>query len=336
MDFGKPDLADYVQLMYTLFDKYEQAEQVKQGKKPGKPFTYEQKSMLVFFAIMQFRRIFQFKAQHRWLERHEAMWPLLDWKQVPHRTTLSRRYKALYTPIQDFVDFVKRFANELDERFSHKHLVEDKSLFKALGPVWHQKDRQAGRIPEKLRNLDTEATWSKSGYHGWVYGYGLHITCNAHAFPALVQVETASVSESEVIDQKASQIMDMEPETVATDNSYTKATRIRQWAKQGVILLTPAHQWKNGRYATAYHRFIKQPHITDLIRSRRTSVEPFFDLLARILGLNGPQKQLPTQGLANVRTCLSLATLTIQIAMIANSIWNLPLRNIATITAAFT
>jgi hypothetical protein len=34
---------------------------------------------------------------------------------------------------------------------------------------------------------------------------------------------------------------------------------IRNWAKQGVILLTPAVKWVNGRFAQAYHRIIKKP-----------------------------------------------------------------------------
>jgi hypothetical protein len=33
---------------------------------------------------------------------------------------------------------------------------------------------------------------------------------------------------------------------------------------------------------------------------------------------------------------LALATFTVQVAMIANSIWGLPLRNITTMAAAFT
>jgi hypothetical protein len=69
---------------------------------------------------------------------------------------------------------------------------------------------------------------------------------------------------------------------------------------------------------------------------RKTTIEPLFDLIAKVLGTNGNQKQLSIQGLSNVRTCLTLATLAVQIAMIANSIWGLALRNISTITAAFT
>jgi hypothetical protein len=108
----------------------------------------------------------------------------------------------LNTVLPAFVQFVGQYAAALDARFRQKHLVADKSPFKALGPVWHQADRQAGRLPAKLRNLDTEATWTKSGYHGWVVGLRLHITCNDAALPTLVQVETGSVAERAVIDQQ--------------------------------------------------------------------------------------------------------------------------------------
>lgn len=66
----------------------------------------------------------------------------------------------LYEVMQAFVLFIGQYASSLDEQFSTAHLVEDKSLFKALGAVWHQSDRQEGRIPEKLRKLDTDASWS--------------------------------------------------------------------------------------------------------------------------------------------------------------------------------
>ena len=44
------------------------------------------------------------------------------------------------------------------------NLFADKSLFKAKGPVWHKKNRKAGIIPKGLRNIDMEASWSKSAY----------------------------------------------------------------------------------------------------------------------------------------------------------------------------
>jgi hypothetical protein len=332
-----PMLTDYVHIMYTLFDLFTQWQTQVENPKPGRPFTYTEKTVIVFFVMMQSRRIFKFKAQRRWLEMHRKTSFWLSWVTLPHRTTLSRRYKTLYATVCEFVCFIAQYAPDLDVRFSNQHLIEDKSLFKALGPVWHQSDRKVGRIPDKLRNLDTDATWSKSGYHGWVYGYGLHMTCNEAAFPTLVQVETGAISESAVVDQKADRIInELAPDTLAGDNSYTKAMRIRRWAKKGVALLTPAHKWVKGQYATAYHRFIQESDVAAHSHKRRTSVEPLFDLIAKVLGTTARQKHLPIQGLKNVRTCLALATLMVQVAMIANSIWGVPLRNVSAMTTTFT
>lgn len=331
-----PTLTDYANLIITLFGLFKQYRDEQSGKKQGRPFTYTEEAFIIFFMLMQFRRVHANKAKWRWLNRHPEIVDLLGWSKVPHRTTIGRRYKALYEVMQEFIIFIGLYAPELSEQFSQAHLVEDKSLFKALGPVWHQSDRKEGRIPEKLRKLDTDATWSKSAYHGWVYGYGLHVTCNEEAFPLLAQVETASVSESEIIDGKESIILErIQPQTLAADDAYTKAMRIRNWAKRGVALLTPALKWTNGRFARAYHRFIKQPDVLTHSAKRRTSVEPLFDLVARIIGTNAQQKQLPVQHIENVRSCLTLAVLSLQVAMIANSIWGLPHRNISEMASAF-
>jgi hypothetical protein len=329
-----PTFADYVDLLCTLFERFWQHDAARLHR--GHPFVYAHKVLIMFFVVMHQRRIFRCKAQRRWLEQHDEMPQVFGLDTIPHRTTLSRRSKALYHVLQDFIAFVGHYAEDLDPRFTSEELYTDKRLFKAQGPVWHQSDRKAGRLPEKLRHLDTDASWSKSGYHGWVYGYGLHLVDNRVGFPKLAQVETATVSAKVVIDQQADQIIDhCDPATVTTDNSYAQAMRIRQWAKRGVVLCTPALKWTKGRYGTAYHDSIEQPEQRDLLQSRRTAIEPIFDLRAKVLGTTGRQKPLPVQRLANVRTCLALATLTIQVAMIANSVWGLPLRNISTIAMAF-
>lgn len=239
--------------------------------------------------------------------------------------------------MQDLIAFVGHYGEDFDPRFASKDLYTDKSLFKAQGPVWHQGDRQAGRIPDKLRHLDRDASWSKSAYHGWVYGYGLHMVDNRAGFAKLMQVETAKVSEKTVMDQHSEPLIhDIAPATVSADNSYAQAKRIREWAKDGALLLTPAVKWRRGRYAKAYHAYVKQPEQYTLLQSRRTAIEPIFDLVAKALGNSGGQKPLPVQRLDNVRSCLAVATLTVQVAMIANSIWDLPLRNISTMAAALT
>lgn len=330
----KPTLTDYVHLIITLFDKFVQTNPV--ALKYQKLCTYKCREMILFFMLMQFRRIYQFKTQHDWLVAHPEMQQLLGFEVVPHRTTISRQFKKLGDIVSDFVAFVGHEVADLDEAFANTHLAEDKSLFKADGSVWHQSDRKEGRIPLKLRRLDTDATWGKSGYQGWVYGYGLHITCTEAAFPKAVCVTTAAVADGDILDQKAAFILNqLQPASLTADDRYTKAMRIRHWVKQGTLLITPALRWLNGRYAQAYHRLLAQPDVQERFKKRSTSVEPLFDLIAKVIGVTGRQKQLPIPKFVNVRTVLALGALTVQIAMIMNSILGLPLRKISPIKAAF-
>ena len=330
----QPTLTDYAHLMITLFDKFVQTNPVV--LKYQNLCTYKYREMILFFMMMQFRRIHQFKSQRDWLIAHPETQQLLGFETVPHRTTISRQFKKLGDIVSDFVAFVGDEVADLDEAFANNHLAEDKSLFKADGPVWHQSDRKEGRIPPKLRRLDTDATWGKSGYQGWVYGYGLHITCTEAAFPKAVCVTTAAVADGDILDQKADFILNqLQPASLTADDRYTKAMRIRNWIKQGTLLITPALRWVNGCYAQAYHRLLAEPDIQERFKRRSTSVEPLFDLIAKVVGVTGKQKQLPLPKFVNVQTVLALGALTVQIAMIMNSILGLPLRKISPIKAAF-
>lgn len=328
-----PTRADYVKVYFTLFERFEQEREPVMHY--GHPFEYTDRVLIVFFTMMSVRRITAFKAQHKWLRSHLHIALALGFEQIPVRTTLLRRYKALYVVLQAFIAFVGRWAEALHPQFDNRVLIEDASLFKAHGPVWHQADRLAGRVPEKLRNLDQDASWRKSAYHGWVYGYSLHFTCTRSGFPKLVQVETASVAESQVVERKKEDLFALEPQALVGDNAYFKAMRVRHWAAEGVLLLTPATHWQNGRYAIAYHRFIATPPCRNWLQCRKTAIEPIFDLFAKVLGTANNHKQLPLQHLANVRSFLCLAVLTVQIAMIVNNTFGLPLRQISNFLSAF-
>ena len=329
-----PRFDHYTDIISTLFAEFQQTNPVELANENLQTFT--DWSLILFFMLMQFRRIKAFKAQHRWLATDNSRLAMFGWSRVPDRSTLSRRYKQLSGVLTAFVHFTGQATVDLDERFANNDLVEDKSLFKAAGPVWHQSDRAEKHVPKGLRNLDKDATWSKSSYHGWVYGYGLHITCTNDAFPKLIQIETASTSEGTVLDQKVDTLWtELKPDTLTTDDGYTKVTRIRNWAKQGICLITPASRWVKGRYAQAYHTFLKRPESKRCLHKRKISVEPLFDLIAKVIGVTDNHKQLDVQRLVNVRTCLALGTLSVQIAMIMNSVWGLPLRNISHMIAVF-
>lgn len=327
-----PSTADYVKTYFTLYEGFEQGQNEHIHR--GHPFDYETKCLILFFTMMMIRRIPAFKAQHRWLEHHSETMRLLGFEKVPDRTTLSRRYRRLYPTIQAFIAYLGQWAEALSSEFDSQVLIEDASLFKAQGPVWHQSDRKAHHIPKKLRHLDRDASWGKSAYHGWVYGHSLHLSCNRAGFPKLVQVETASLDESVVFEQKKEALFGFHPEAIVGDNAYFKAMRVRQWAAQGVVLVSPAAKWKNGKFALAYHHFLEQKPVDGWLKCRKTAIEPVFDLFSKVLGTANNHKQLPIQWLAKVRPFLCLGVLAVQIAMIVNNVFGLPLRQISSILSA--
>lgn len=160
-----PTRADYVRTYFTLFERFQQERE--HIVHYGHPFEYADQVLIVFFTMMSIRCIIAFKAQHRWLLHHLHEAIPLGFEQIPHRTTLSRRYKALYPVLQAFIVFVGRWTETLHPKFDSRVLIEDASLFKAHGPVWHQSDRLAGRIPDKLRNLDQDASWERGLNNLW-------------------------------------------------------------------------------------------------------------------------------------------------------------------------
>ena len=331
----KPTSTDYISILRQLFREYQKA--CSEPKRRGRPYTYTQESLVVFFAVMTLKHNYQAKAQRRWLQEHPDQRQAFGMDKVPSRWTLARRWKKLYPTVKAFVAWVGDWAEDLDEAFRGKDCFEDKSLFKALGPVWHQEDRKAGRIPKGLRNLDLEATWSKSEYQGWVYGYGGHWTTTPAGFPKAVEVETACVSEAEVIDRKAEALWEAGIHTLTADNAYCNLTRVRRWAEHGVVLITPASRLcPDSPQGGPYKAFVARPENATLLKARRTATEPLFDLIAKLIGAGDQQKQLPVQGLARVRTCLALGTLLAQLAMIVNSIWGMPLHSISHMIAVLT
>lgn len=52
-------------------------------------------------------------------------------------------------------------------------VAADSTVLRAKGGVWHRKHRELGEVPHT--SIDTQAHWTKSGWHGWVYGWKLHL-----------------------------------------------------------------------------------------------------------------------------------------------------------------
>ena len=95
--------------------------------------------------------------------------------RYPSRRTFERRLKAMPETLVAQIACLGRELVESIEPWARcgRAVALDSTLLRARGGVWHKKDREKGEVPHT--SIDTEAHWGKSGWHGWVYGWKLHI-----------------------------------------------------------------------------------------------------------------------------------------------------------------
>jgi hypothetical protein len=64
--------------------------------------------------------------------------------------------------------------------------------------VWHKTHREQGVVPHS--SIDPEAGWSTSGWHGWWYGWKLHlaVTVGAVWIPLAAELTVAKRADNEV------------------------------------------------------------------------------------------------------------------------------------------
>jgi Transposase DDE domain len=165
----------------------------------------------------------------------------------------------------------------------------DSTVMAARGGVWHKKHREAGIVPHT--QIDTEAAWTKSGWHGWVYGWKLHLAATVAAvwIPLAAQLTPANVADSDVAPALL-QELPAEARFVLGDQHY-QAPAIRTACEAADRqLVTP----KRGRYP--HHDIgVEVRRIFHALRSR--AIENFNEQFKGIFDAHGP---VPTKGL--VRT----------------------------------
>lgn len=330
-----PDQDYYIRFLFQRLKEFETTLTSKKTQRRGRPKVHADHSLIVFFAIMQLKGAYAFKAQRKWLLANPIWLRHLKLKSVPSRATLSRRYKQVASHLEAFVAYLGDFGVALDAQTPPQVVYEDKSLYKAKGNVWHEKQRQSGHIPEGLRALDTDASWSTSQYCGWVYGYGLHLTTTASGFPRLADVYTASVSEKAGLDEKTEALLARNIRYIVADAGYTDFNRVQALAESGLLLLTPIPGAKDPSKVAYLQAIETTPELRTYQEKRKTAIEPVFSLISELTRTDTNQKQLRVSRLDNVRTFLTLAVVLLQLAMIINSIYNLPSREVSWMIACF-
>ena len=319
-----PDMQQYITLLFSLLTEFLTTQDPIRRR--GCPRRYTDASLLVFYAAMALKGITALRAQHRWLVHHPRMLQRFRLPACPSPVTLCRRYQALGSLLQAFAGFVAAHPATQGLGFHALVVYQDKSLFKACGPVWHQNARVKNHIPPGLRNVDKTAAWSSSGYHGWVYGYGLHLTCTRDGFPVLFDVRTANVNERQVLDKKQARLVARGVRCILADKGYTDGARAAAFGAANVVLLTPALSWEQAHTQLGPDALLHPLEVASWQASPQTAIEPVFDLLRRLLGISGLHKPLPVPGIGYVSTFLGLGVLPLQVAMLMNVRHGLPTR----------
>ena len=308
------DRKEYITFLFSMLDEFSISEE--SISKKGRPQTYPEASLIVFYAIMALKGITAMRAQQAYLFHHPLLLEICQLPACPTHVTLGRRYKALTSQLKAFTEYIAASPFAREAGFRKQVVYEDKSLFKAAGTVWHQKDRLKDHLPEGLRGVDKTATWSKSGYHGWVYGYGLYLTNIRNGFPVMFDGLPANVNELKVLDTKKDRLIEKSVRCIVADNGYVDEKRQTAFAETEVLLFTPKTTLAAANACFGADPLYTATQVATWRRARKTAIEPVFDLLRKLLSITGAHKPLPLRGLAYVATFLGIGTLLLQLSML--------------------
>jgi Transposase DDE domain len=122
--------------------------------------------------IMIIRRLYTAYALLAFLDQDDAV--AMRWRSLlcergrfPSRRTWERRLAVLPPSLPGLIGYGGRHLVALVNPWAtHGRAVAvDSTPLATGGGVWHKTHREQGVIPHS--SIDTQAGWSKSGWHGW-------------------------------------------------------------------------------------------------------------------------------------------------------------------------
>lgn len=288
-------------------------------RRRGRPIFYSEKLFLKALVIMIVRRLHKVGELLAVLDEPTPEMTMVrqllrEEGRFPSRRTFERRLKALPESLPEQIGCLGRHLVEVLKPWESRGraVALDSTTLQAKGGVWHngvwhKKDKEAGKVPHT--SIDTEAEWTKSGWHGWVYGWKLHLAiavCEVW-IPLCARLTPANTADNSVAPYL---IEHLPPEArfVLGDIHYN-APNVRQACLRSTeerFLVTT----KRGAY----------PHTDDGVEVRRIfhklrsmANENFNEHFKAIFEVHG---QVPTKGLINTQRFALGAVLVYQLALL--------------------
>jgi hypothetical protein len=278
----------------------------------GRPNTYCERLIVKALVIMIIRRLYTAYSLLAFLEQETELTCrlrelLTQDGRFPSRRTWERRLAKLPARLPGLIGCLGRHLVTLLQPWASegRAAAVDSTALRAKGGVWHQKDRALGIVPHST--IDTEAHWSKSGYHGWWYGWKLHLVCTVSALwiPLAAELTPANVPDPD----KALALLPHLPAEVRFilgDTLYNDPVLCRKCEQHGRFLVAT----QRGKYPHA-DPGVEVRKLFHRLRSK--AIEPFNGLFKNIFEWSG---QVPVKGLSRTQLIVLGAVFLYQLVLL--------------------
>jgi hypothetical protein len=229
--------------------------------------------------------------------------------RFPSRRTFERRLRALPETLPERIGCLGRHLVGLIRPWarSGRAVALDSTVLRSRGGGWHNKDREAGVVPHS--SMDTEAGWTKSGWHGWVYGWKLHLACTVAAawIPLAARLTPANASDNAV----APLLIEKLPEEVrfVLGDTHYNAHNVREACLQrGTFLVA------SGRRGGPYPHTDAGEEVRRILHGlRHAAIENLNEHFKALFDAHGP---VPTRGRLDTARFALGAVLVYQLALL--------------------
>jgi hypothetical protein len=207
--------------------------------------------------------------------------------RFPSRRTWERRLAAVPATLPAQISCLGQHLVTQVDPWAHaaRAAAIDSTVLRACGGVWHKKHREAGIVPHT--SIDTEAGWTKSGWHGWVYGWKLHVVCTVGAvwIPLAALLTPAPAADNL---QALLLVPDLPREVrfLLGDQHYRDPELAEVCAQRGCTLVTSTGKQVPADAGKEVRRILH--------KTRSMTIENFNE---QFKGIFGGHAQVPTRGL---------------------------------------
>lgn len=288
----------------------------------GRQVTYSERLILKALVIMIIRRLYTAYSLLAFLEQETELTVLLrshltEQGRFPSRRTWDRRLAKLPDQLPGLIGCFGCYLVQTLQPWGRdgRAVAIDSTALRAKGGVWHKKDREAGHVPHST--IDTEAHWSKSGYHGWWYGWKLHLVSTAAALwiPLAANLTAANVTDQE---EAPALVRLLHPSIryLLGDTHYNDPTLRQHWEQdtgRSLIATQPGTHLRTDPGAKVRQFF---HHL------RSKAIEPFNALFKNIFEWSG---QVPVRGLRPTKLIVLGAVFVYQLVLLYQFEHGLPL-----------